>query len=326
MPSSISNSEAQSHSIAAHSKPPRYLEAPIALLLSLSMFCGALEITTRAGFGKISRVESRVAADYKAALSITGNNTAGSVLLAGNSLLLEDVDVPQLRNSLPSGLKITRFAIEQTQYLDWYFGLKRLFAQGVRPKLVVLCMNASHLISGQIRGDYSSYYLFRLADIPEIRRDAGYNLTKASDLVFAHFSLFYAGRTPLRNFVLLRSDPAYGQLLHDLATVSAKLPPDGDMERIATSRLTDLRLLCAAHNANFVFLLPPGFGRGEEAIMNAGTHSEAAVFVPIHLNDLPQTMFRDGFHLNAEGARICTEKMTEFLREQADSGGLLTHY
>ena len=284
-------------------------------MASLALFCIAIEGLTRFGFAHISRIEARISSDHKAALAIRRHERP-TVLLIGNSLMLEGIDYPRLRESLAGRADVVRFPIEQTQYIDWYYGLRRLFGDGSQPQVVVLCMSTEHLITSRIRGDYSAYYLFRLADIPEIRREIHYDLTKTSSLVLSRFSLFYAGRSSLRNFVLVRADPAYAAMLQRIAGSQAHFPPDHEIERIAETRLTALRNLCSSHGARFSFLLAPGFGPGEAPLVAAGERSHTDVMIPIHLNELSRDKFRDGFHLNQEGAGIFTDKVAELLKSR----------
>lgn len=316
MHSSISSSEPKT------SAPPQPVETAhfyavwsIRALVSLALFCIALEALTRFGFTHISHIEARISRDHRATLAIRKSDKA-TVLMLGNSLMLEGVDVDRLRASLGSQAEVVSFPIEQTQYLDWYYGLRRLFDEGSQPDMVVFCMSAEHLISSRIRGDYSAYYLFRLADIPQIRRDIHYDLTKTSSLVFSRFSLFYAGRSSLRNFVLVRTDHSYAVLLQSIVGRPAHFPPDQEIERVARDRLAALRTLCSSHGVRFAFLLAPGFGPGEAPLVAAGKHSQTEVMVPIHLNELGQDKFRDGFHLNTVGARIFTDKVSELLRSR----------
>lgn len=313
MPSSISSSELDATRWQVFTRTGYNYVVWIRLTLAaLAVLCFAIEAFTRFGFAHVSRIEARISHDYKAARSITREKN--SVLLVGNSLLLEGIDYPRLRRSVAGHADPVVFPIEQTEYLDWYYGMRRLFAEGSQPKAVILCMSAGHLISLRIRGDYSAYYLFRLADIPHIRRDVGYDLTKTSNLVLARFSHFYAGRSSLRNFVLFRTDPAYAEMLQQIATAKAQFPPDGGIERTAEGHLTAFQTLCALHGARFAFLLAPGFGQGEGPLKAAGARSRTDVMVPFHLNELSREKFRDGFHLNASGAQIFTDKVALLLK------------
>jgi hypothetical protein len=290
-----------------------YLLWSVRALIILALFCVAIEAVTRFGFSHISRIEARIANDHKAAMAIRRGDRP-NVLVVGNSLMLEGIDTPQLRGLLAGRANAVGFPIEQTEYLDWYYGLRRLFADGSQPDVVVLCMSAAHLIDSRIRGDYSAYYLFRLQDIPEIGRDVQYDLTKTSSLVLAHFSLFYAGRSGLRNFVLVRTDPAYAEMLHHMTATPARFPPDAEIERMAETRLRALRELCASHRARFIFLLAPGFGPGEAPLVEAGARAHTDVMVPYHLNELSRDKFRDGFHLNETGAQMFTARVADLLK------------
>jgi hypothetical protein len=275
-----------------------------------------IEALTRFGFAHVSRIEARTSSDHAAVLAIRKSDKP-SVLLLGNSLMLEGIDYTRLRDSLRGQAYTVQFPIEQTQYLDWFYGLQRLFDEGSRPDTVVLCMSAEHLISSRTRGDYSAYYLFRFWDIPQIRRDVDYDLTKTTSLALSRFSLFYAGRNCLRNFALFRTAPAYTEMLQRIVGPQAQLPADQEIERIAESRLTALRTLCSSHGAKFAFLLPPGFGPGEDSLVRAGTRSRTDVMIPVHLNALGRDKFRDGFHLNASGARIFTDKVSALIKRTA---------
>jgi len=319
--SSISNSEAGARVVpgtavdAPRQTPESYVRWSIRAIACLALFCAALEGLTRYGFSHISRIEARIASEHQAALAIR-RGSRPTLLMIGNSLMLEGIDYVRLQNELAPEASVVRFPIEQTQYLDWYYGLRRIFGEGSQPDMVVLCMSAEHLIDSRIRGDYSAYYLFRLADIPQIRREIDYDLTKTSGLVLARFSLFYAGRSPLRNFVLVRTDPAYAAMLQRLAPTQAHFPPDREMERIAEIRLTDLRNLCSSHGARFAYLLAPGFGPGEAPLVEAGIQSHTDVMHPVHLNEWGGEKFRDGFHLNPAGARLFTDKVAPLLAQR----------
>src|ERR1700734_4079064 len=98
----------------------------IALLLALLLFyCGALEVVARTKFTSISRVQKRIESDKRAALSLRPTTSDGvkTFLLAGNSLLVQGVDPGQLHQRMAPKYYSAVLGIENTQYLDWYFGL-----------------------------------------------------------------------------------------------------------------------------------------------------------------------------------------------------------
>lgn len=311
MPLSISSSE-QRTKVAAGPSHDYYLMWSVLTIIALLGFCTVLELIVQFGFSHVSRLEARVARDDRAALAIRKSGTP-TILFVGNSLLLEGIDYPRLRESLASQAHVVSFPIEQTQYLDWFYGLRRLFDEGSQPDLVILCISADHLASTSIRGDYSAYYLFRTVDIPQIGKEAHYDLTKTSNLLLARYRLSYAGRDSLRNFVLMRTDPAYAAMMQEFAVRSAR-PSDDELGHMEERHLIALRQLCESHGARFAFLLPPALGANEAEIVGAGARSHTELIIPVHVNEFGSDKFRDGFHLNAAGARIFTDKVLEFFK------------
>lgn len=312
MPLSTSSSEP---TIRGEAKSGVRLQPWIAYsLICLACFCVLVEVVTRVGFTHISHLESRTAAEHKAALHVIRSSTVPSLLLLGNSLPLEGIDVPQLNAGLGGRTSVTRFVIEQTQYLDWYYGIRRLFRDESKPNIVLLCMDTTHLMSTQTRGEYSAFYLFRLQDIPAVSREAGYNLTQTAGLVLAHYSLFYAGRTSMRNFLLNRVDPAYANLLHNLGSAQGRSAARKPEEKMMAERLIRVRQLCEENGSRFIFLLPPGHGKGEHELLSAGQKTGTTVIVPIHLNAFGPDKFRDGYHLNATGRQIFTQELINRLQ------------
>lgn len=321
---SISSSNHVSVEVPAVSATPRAARAVsyrkwIALTTAcLVLLCLSLEVATRIGFRRISRIESRIASQYRAASALRRTPGKETILFLGNSLPLEGVNIPQLRTTLANRTVCVPFFVEQTQYLDWYFGMRRLFQEGSKPDIAVLSMNISHLISPAIRGDYSAYYLFRAADIPTIGRATQSSMTARSGLLLSHFSLFYAGRTPLRNFLLTKVDTPYSDLLHGLSTRPARAVASEAVNEISTRRLKDIRTLSEAYGIRLVFLLPPGFGGNEASLVANGKLAGVPVLVPIHLNAFQLDKFRDGFHLNATGSAIFTQRLSEELLPYLD--------
>lgn len=277
---------------------------PIAGTLALfAILLACLEGATRFGYTRISRIESRTHSEYLRALAVRPGAPAGpTILLLGNSLLLEGVDFESLQRTLAPRATAVRFVIESTDYLDWYYGIRRLLAEGARPDRIVLCLNAGQLLSGSIRGEYSAFYLIRTQDIVEAGRASGFDLTQLSGLFLARYSLFYAGKSNLRNFALNAVDRPYGDVLHGFVTAPG---PDFSYSQIlnrAAPRLNTLRELCARYNIRFDFLLPPGSGHSQAALVEAGKQAGASVLVPVPENSWGSNKYRDGFHLNQEGA------------------------
>ncbi|HVW83827.1 MAG TPA: hypothetical protein VHB50_04075, partial [Bryobacteraceae bacterium] len=262
-----------------------------------------LEAGTRLAFSRISAIETRISDEHRTANSIRPIPGRPSLLLVGNSLLLHAVDMPLLKQLLPGNARAYRYVIEQTYLLDWQYGIRRLFADGSRPDKIVVVVGAVHVRPVKIRGDYSSYYLFRTADLPEIASMLDYDLTKESSLYFARYSLFFAGRNNLRNFVLNKLDPAYSRMLHALATGPAPKENPDLIGRAAYQRLSAMRRDCDAHGAKLIFVIAPGAAPEEiAAVVNGARDAGVECLVPSRGTSFPPSLFEDGFHLNATGA------------------------
>jgi hypothetical protein len=290
---------------------------PIAWTLLMTVLSlVALEVVTRFGFGHISRIESRIHQEHMTALAArpAGAGSA-NVLMLGNSLLLEAMDYDEVRKTLPPRIIPVRFVIENTAYLDWYYGIKRLFGDGTRVNYVVVCLSIDHFLSNSTLGDYSSFYLFPTSDIVTVGRRAGMDNTEISSLFFARYSLFYAGRNNMRNFILNRLDPAYTEVLRNVVVRPARPRTDAEVLASAVPRLEALRDLCARHDAKFLFLLPPGFEPGANGLSEAGRQAGVPILIPVPQNAWQRNMFRDGFHLNHAGSVQFTARLINALGE-----------
>ncbi len=285
----------------------------MAALAVLVLFAAGLELITRFGFSRISRIESRTLADYRAALATRqGGPAHPTTLLLGNSLLLEAVDTEELNRLIAPRASAARFVIEQTTYLDWRYGIERLLSEGSRPDRIVLATNLPQLMVSRIRGESSAYYLFRTRDIPEVGQELGYDLTSISGLYFARYSMFYAGRNNIRNFILFKLHPGYGNAIQGLVQPVPEAAA-GVVLEVASKRLRKLREICAAYNVDFQFLLPPAFGRGGDALREAGGKAGVRVLMPVPMNSWDKTMFRDGFHATPEAATRFTKELAPLL-------------
>ncbi len=291
-----------------------YVKAVAVTVLILALFLIALELVTRVGFRRISRIESRTARDFADA-EVLRPGAVKNVLLLGNSLLLEGLDYDRIRTEMAPDTRVTRYVIEGTQYADWHFGIRRILADGSLPDLIVLCLSPLQLIGDSTPNDYSAFYLVRLGDIPELTRATHSSLTKASSFVFAHYSLFYAGRNNIRNFVLNKAYPAYGEFLHGIRLTPGKYPPGEEIERLAEERLRVLSDECARYHTRFALLIPPAESTaGEPEVMAAGHRVDTTVLRPIPGGVLGPEMFTDGFHLNTRGRAILTGALERDLK------------
>lgn len=293
----------------------------IALLLVLLLFyCGALEVTARTKFTSISRVQRRIETDKRVALGLqpAAADGAKTVLLVGNSLLVHGVDPGKLHEEMAPRYSSAVLAIENTQYLDWYFGLRRLFADGSRPSVIVLTLTTRQLLSRGIDGEYFAYQMMQERDILRVKGEAHLDTTMASNLFFANRSAWLGNRSMIRNWLLGEVMPSVDHLTAYLPEKPAPLPSQDVILQQSLARLQDARDLCAQNGARFIFVLPPVRGANdvEDPLRAAAGDRNIVVLVPFHAGEMPAEYFSDGFHLNPRGAAIFTEKLAQDLQHR----------
>jgi hypothetical protein len=212
---------------------------------------------------------------------------------------------------------VTRFVVEDTGYLDWYYGLRRLFREGARPKVVVLVLNARQLLAPNVEGDTFADRLMDSRDLLSVKRSLAYDNTVTSNLLFTKFSRFYGARSSVHKRFLVYLMPDFPQLAATLRPPSLPLAADDNIVIEATERFRKMASLCAEYGAQFVFVVPPSTEArdGSSAIQMAGNRSGIPVLVPFQPQQLPLDLYSDGFHLNHRGARIFTQALSSSLRQ-----------
>jgi hypothetical protein len=292
-----------------------YLLAFGCLAIALSV-----EIVTRIGFDRVSKIQRRIANEYRLATMIGADGHARKhVLVIGNSLLAEDVQFDRVREALGPGCDTRRLVIEQTGYLDWYYGLRRLFRDGARPDVVVLMLTARQSVATSIRGDFSAQYLIDRTDLPAATRELSLNPTATTNLLFSSVSKFWATRAEIRNYVLGRIVPDLGDLMHFSSEVDPRQLVDDDVAEIMRVRLMRLRAITDSYGARLVVVLPPisNVRDGSSGFLRAGSAVGVATLRPVASGTMPPRLYQgDGFHLNPTGAVEFTSRLIPALREE----------
>jgi hypothetical protein len=285
------------------------------LLMACALVCASVEGGTALMFGRISRIENRRETEYRQALAMHRSRDTQAVLIAGNSLLLEGVNFPQLQREVGSEMDLHRAVVEGTFYLDWYFGLRRLFAEGAQPDAVVLVLNPIQLTSGAVGGDYTAHFLVDRKDILQFAKETGADRNRTSSLALANLSFFYGARAEIRNWILDRLLPDLPSLTHNFQSTPKGLNEDA-LREVATQRLERLRQLCQDHGAELVFVIPPSNeDMGAAAVSQVAAVHGFQVVIPIAPGVLPVSDYSDRFHLNPEGARKFTPALANELRQ-----------
>jgi hypothetical protein len=309
------------HSSTSDSKGLRASTAITLLLGALAAYFCLLEVAMRLIVPRFSAEQQREQQDNRAALAMQSTTSAGSptVLILGNSLLLHGVVRSQLRESLAPRYAVELFPIENTTFLDWYFGLRRLFTQGSRPGVVILCMNVRELISNSTDGEGFAHNMMLMRDLPRVKKLAGLDMMVISDYFFANVSSWIGGRVYFRNAVLEELFPHASKLVAHFAQVAPpQMTATSAVISSALRHLREIEALCKSRGAGFIMLIPPTLVSHDPApIIAADAAKEGIpVLIPYRPGEMPSAAFSDGFHLNPSGAALFTDRLDRALPAQ----------
>jgi hypothetical protein len=307
MPSSTSNSE------QADAR-----RALAILLCVLALICIAMEFTGSFAFARVSRIQRRIEAEYKEALRVGPISADGkpTMLVVGNSLLLEGLDLPRLQSEIGSRYQARTFFVEQTQYMDWYYGLKRFFHEGSRPKIVLLGLSTNHLAVAGVRGEYFAHFMMRPIDAPHVASQLHLDATTASNYFFASLSGWLGAKSEIRKWMLIRAMPDLDAVANLVRPGPPHLPASDTLKKIITSNLLALKQVCDANGSRLIIVVPSTQDKNDQYLIDqaAGSAAGVPVLVPLIPGELGPSDYRDGFHLNAHGAAVFTDAL---------AGGLL---
>src|SRR5207245_9103573 len=108
-----------------------------------------------------------------------------SVLMIGNSLLLEGVDVDRLQKLTSSQMRIYPIFLEATGYCDWFYALQRLFREGAKPQVVVLGVGVNSFLANSVRQDYVPLLLFGMPESLDAASDLRLDRTATTNIYLA---------------------------------------------------------------------------------------------------------------------------------------------
>jgi len=281
-------------------------------------FLLVLEVGTRMAVQKASRLERRIAAEYAQTLRVQRTPADKQLLVIGNSLLLADVQFDSLRASLAPGWSATRLAVEQTYYLDWYYGLRHITAGGVDPDAVALVLSAEQLVLSEIRGDYSIYRLMGPREALDVSRELRLHPTATAGYLLSSLSAFYGLRTEYRKVLLGRLMPDMQNLTPHIMRISRPSLPDSEVYQLAYERLSRFKALLDQRHTQALFVLAPMLGvqPWNQIVLRAARDAHVAVLMPFNDRSFSESDYMaDRFHMNDAGAHRFTAMLVPTLRD-----------
>src|SRR6058998_3378375 len=145
-----------------------------------------------------------------------GPGEPASVVMIGNSLFLDGVQVDRLQELTSKRLRIYPIFLEATGYYDWLYGLRRIFRLGARPEVVVVQLEAISLLWNRVRTEYSPMLFFDTPDLVHVSSDLGLGRTAESSLLLAHWSAFSSAHSVIRTKILSHTIPHFSELFVNL--------------------------------------------------------------------------------------------------------------
>lgn len=291
----------------------------VMLCAGLAVLLLGLELSSPKILKHFSRIERRIESETAAAKTLRPVTTDGrpTVLFVGNSLLLEGVQMDALQDGLGSQYAIRRLAVEQTQYLDWYFGLRHLLEQGSRPSVIVLALATDQLASPLTLGEAFAHRDMSPRDFPLVVRQAKLDRTEASDYFLAHWSNWLADKGAIRQDVLILLVPNFRLLAQRIADHGSHIHDPATLIGMAKQRLPELRDLAGSYGVKIILLVPPTL-RGDSSveIQKVGQDVGLPVWVLSPPGEFGRDLYLDGFHLNDKGSEIFTGRLANQIRTQ----------
>jgi hypothetical protein len=326
MPSSISNSDLNSNSPAVSTvagsrdtsaQPGMSSRTGIILLLAgLIVICVGLEFSSPRILAHLSRIQRRINGEMAAAKQLGPTNGGHpTILIVGNSLLNEGVQIDQLRADVANDYAVKRLVIEQTHYLDWYFGLRRLLAEGSHPSVIILTLDPAQLASTFTLGESFARRQMSLQDFPQVVRETNLDRTTASTYFFAHFSNWLGDKGFIRQAVMILLVPHFRELAGRIADHGAHITERDRLVGAAQQRLPELAALAQERGVQIVVLFPPALKENYSLdIQQVGASVNLPIWVPSVPGEFSRDLYKDGYHLNPQGAQIFTERLAAQIR------------
>jgi hypothetical protein len=272
------------------------------------------------------RVTLEIEAGLRQALSIRPRENYRQVLFAGNSLVFEDLDQSALQRALGPGFLVYKAGVPGSTYSDWRFGLRALIARGSRPDVIVFGISPSQFLRAPQVTPVPVSVLWSTRDIFEYARDQHLGLTKVSELVLEHYSVYFSLRDTVRIY-MRKFIPGYEAMLDSWArNSSAKaVAPGPGTEAAYLSQLSQLAASCGNRTRLVIMIAPTNQladRTTEPYLRKAAADLGIPVVEPVTEEQWPVSAFKDdGYHLTPASANVFSALVANGLKRTLEESG-----
>jgi len=285
----------------------------IILLSAMLVYICSLEVVTRVAFPRVNHIWRILQADHRIAISLhpSSEQRSATMLMVGNSYLEVGVNRDNLQREIAPAYSITYVPMSGTSYLDWYFGLRKLFAEGSRPATVGVCLSTRDLLSDTTYGESFAHALMLRSDLLRVKKEGHLDNTMTSDYFFDSLSGWMGHRAEIHGWLLRKVALGMTELASYLKPQNRPLPPSDVIVAKALPRLRMLNELSQQYGARFFLLIPPTMDVQDASneIQAAAAKEGILVLLPFQHAEMPESLFLDGSHLNPQGAALFTDRL-----------------
>ncbi|MEK6397605.1 MAG: hypothetical protein V4734_05930, partial [Terriglobus sp.] len=194
----------------------------------------------------------RIVEELKQAVALRPLSAEGkpTVLLVGNSLIREGLDMDTARAQMGDRYDVHRLIIESTEYPDWRYALPSLFERGARPTYVVLTISPLQMNSRVPLFLETTHYLLTPHEVVAMSR-AEHGGPSSYAMHFLEYASPYWGTRTSAQTALKDKIPGYRALLYSWA--AGKIPP----QNFDAERMQELAEICRQYHVRLIYAALP---------------------------------------------------------------------
>jgi hypothetical protein len=260
-------------------------------------------------------VEELQEAEALRPLSADGKPT---VLLVGNSLIREGLDMDTARAQMHSHYDVHRLIVESTEYPDWRYALPSLFERGARPSYVVLTISPLQMNSHMPLFLETTHYLLTPHEVFAMSRDEHGGPSSYAMHLLEYASPYWGTRTSAQT-ALKDKIPGYRALLYSWA--AGTIAP----QNFEAERMREMAEICRQYHVRLVYAaLPANNPNGDHdarPIQQAAEANGVLYLRPVADSELHGDEYTDFIHLSEAGKAKFMPAFISALTKTLDEAG-----